>query len=277
MTRYVAAYDTESAECLAACHRIVEVHHEHQMPATFFVVGRTLEANPREYRELLDDPLFEVCSHTYSHQLLRDHPLCGSAPSDSTIRDEVVRGVDAIEQVFQRKVRGFRPAVGFSDGLRGASVALDALAESEVDYVSSLLWGPDDSMPALLRRPFRYADEGHFDLCELPGHGWHENLLKNHQDWGPRRITLWPSPFPEAMPRGFLDTPEEETAVNRIFLEKAGSESMPYVSFIWHPWSLDRFDPEMRMLEQTFRLVSALGLVGSRFADVCDDFLGKPL
>jgi RNA polymerase sigma factor (sigma-70 family) len=59
-TRYIAAYDTESPDCLAACRKIVEVHKRFDMPATFFVLGKTLDANAAEYRKILDDPLFEM-------------------------------------------------------------------------------------------------------------------------------------------------------------------------------------------------------------------------
>ena len=71
MTLYIAAYDTESPSCLAACRKIVEVHRRFDMPATFFLVGKILMADPDDYRELLDDPLFEIASHTYSHKMLR--------------------------------------------------------------------------------------------------------------------------------------------------------------------------------------------------------------
>ena len=43
-TRYIAAYDTESAGCLAVCRKIADVHERFEVPATFFVVGRTLDA-----------------------------------------------------------------------------------------------------------------------------------------------------------------------------------------------------------------------------------------
>ena len=78
-TRYIAAYDTESPTCLKACEKIVEMHKRHSMPTTFFVVGKMLEANPNEYKKLLNDPLFEVASHTYSHKMLKDHPLAAQA------------------------------------------------------------------------------------------------------------------------------------------------------------------------------------------------------
>ncbi len=96
-TRYVAAYDTESPACLAACRKIVEVHKRFEMPATFFIVGRTLDANPAEYRKLLDDPLFEIASHTYSHRMLRDNDFCGSAVSMDERRKEIFKGKEAVE------------------------------------------------------------------------------------------------------------------------------------------------------------------------------------
>jgi len=91
-TRYIAAYDTESPACLAACRKIVEVHKRFEMPATFFILGKVLDANPAEYRKLLDDPLFEIASHTYSHQMLRDNDFCGPAVSIDERRKEIFKG-----------------------------------------------------------------------------------------------------------------------------------------------------------------------------------------
>ncbi|MBM3214689.1 hypothetical protein FJZ36_07220 [Candidatus Poribacteria bacterium] len=109
MTRYIAAYDTESPACLGACRRIVDVHRRFGMPATFFVTGRTLETDAAEYRDLWDDPLFEVASHTYSHRMLRDHPFCGPAATPEQRIEEIVRGKDVVEQVMGRECVGLRP------------------------------------------------------------------------------------------------------------------------------------------------------------------------
>jgi hypothetical protein len=269
MTRYIAAYDTEKPECLAACRRIVAVHRRHNVPGTFFIVGKTLHDNPREYRELLgDDGLFEVGSHTWSHRMLRDHPFCGPAPDPQAVADEIILGQQAVQDVFGRACIGLRPGCGFVDGLRGAPQVLAHVRAAGFRYVSSLLWGPDWSVPAPLTQGFTYEADGFGDLWELPGHGWHENLLKNHNEWGPRRVTLWPAQMPEAIPAGFIKTPQEEAAVNRIFIEEAVRQKLGYVSLIWHPWSLLRFDPEMRMLDLTFRMVKDLRLTPSTYADV---------
>lgn len=266
MTVYIAAYDTESSACLAACRRIVAVHKEFDMPATFFVTGETLEADPDEYRDLLDDPLFEVATHTYSHRMLRDHPLCGPAVPPDQVREEVLRGVEAVERVFGRPCVGLRPGCCFVDGLRGAPELIGLIREAGLRYVSSVAWGPDYSLPAPLTRPFPYEEEGEPDLWELPAHGWHENLLKDQNGWGPRRLTLWPPPMPEAIPKGFITDVEEEFAVNRVFIDRALADELEFVSLIWHPWSLARFDPEMRMLELTFAHAQEQGMRTGTYA-----------
>jgi len=268
MTHYVAAYDTESPKCLAACRKIVEVHLRYEMPATFFIVGRLLESTPDEYREILDNPLFEVASHTYSHRMLKDHPFCGPAASPEQRWEEILSGKAAIENVFERPCLGVRPGCCFVDGLKGAPDVLQLLKDSGLRYASSLAWGPDYSLPALLTEPFNYAEDGFPELWELPGHGWHENLLKDNNRWGSRRLTLWPPLMPEAIPPDFLSIPSDEFAVNRVFLEKALEENKTFVSLIWHPWSLDSFDPAMKMLELTFDHVRRLGLEPCTYADL---------
>ena len=267
-TRYIAAYDVESAACLDACRKIVEVHRRFEMPATFFIVGKVLDANPTEYKKLLDNPLFEIASHTFSHRMLLDNDFCGPAVSMEERKKEIVKGKESVERVFDRKCVGLRPACGFVNAFRGEPAVLELIQKAGFKYVSSLLWGPDYSMPALLREPFNYKEDGFTNIWELPGHGWHENLLKNHNRWGPKRLTLWPPPFPEAIPDGFCKTPMDEFKVNRVFIDKSLETGNTFVSFIWHPWSLAIFDPDMKMLELTFTHVKKLGLTPCTYAQL---------
>jgi peptidoglycan/xylan/chitin deacetylase (PgdA/CDA1 family) len=268
MTRYIAAYDTEMAEdCLAACWQIRQIHERFAFPATFFITGERLETEGAEYVEAFgscvqgQNSLFEIASHTYSHRMLRDHPFCGPAVKPEERLKEIRRGKELVEQVFDRPCYGLRPGCGFVGGLRGDPWLVEAVTEAGYGYVSSLLWGPEYTVPALLESPFTYATEGHPELLEMPRHGWHENLLKGHNLTDqPQRIVAWPSPFPEAVPLSPIQTPEQEFAVNRLFIDRAVELGLPYVSLIWHPWSLRRFDPEFRMLELTFGYVNECGL-----------------
>ena len=81
--------------------------------------------------------------------------------------------------------------------------------------------------------------------------------------------------LPEAAITDFVQTPEEEFAVHKLFLDRAVETGLGHVSLIWHPWSLHRFDPEMEMLEQVFQYVRDLGLPVSTFGQYVETLRGK--
>lgn len=265
----VPAYDTEQpGACLDACRRIADVHRRRGIPATFFIVGKLLEGDGPAFRELLDEPgLFEIASHTYSHRMLRDHPICGPAAGAAEIREEVRRGKALVEDCFGRPCAGIRPGCGFERGLTGAPAVLDEIAAAGLGYVSSQAWGPHTTLPAPLAQAYTYEADGFGQLWELPAHGWHENVLKGHNAT-PGRLLLWPPVYAESQPARFVETPAEEFAVHRFFLDRAVADALEYVSLIWHPWSLGRFDPAMEMLELVFDHAAAQGMSFARYEDL---------
>jgi peptidoglycan/xylan/chitin deacetylase (PgdA/CDA1 family) len=277
MTFFIAAYDTEQEACLAGCRKIVDVHHQYGVPATFFITGQTLAANPSEYHALLDDPLFEVASHTYSHQMLRTQPYCGEAVVGDALEQEIFRGKQIVEEVFRRPCRGLRPGCGFADGLHGASDVLRTVIQAGYEYVSSQLLGPDYTLPAPLNQPHTYASDGYPDLWELPGHGWHDNVLKGLDRGIPRRMLLWPPALPEAIPSGIIQTPDEEFAINRVYLDAAQQQELEFISLVWHPWSLNQFDPAMQMLHRTFQYVQEQNLGTATYGQLLDSRRAKHL
>jgi peptidoglycan/xylan/chitin deacetylase (PgdA/CDA1 family) len=270
MTLYIAAYDTESARCLDGVRQIVKMHEKFEAPATFFLVARTLEANRAEYTALLKDhPLFEIACHSYTHMVLSDTPEFGKAGPQEQFPHEIVESKERIEDIFGREVIGFRPPVCSAEAMKTAPEALRLFDQAGYKYISSLAWGPSWSLPALLARPFTYAEQGYAKLWELPPCGWHENLLKGNNKCGPVRILLFPPAMPETIPSDYVKTPEEEFAFNnKPFIDRAIALGMPQVSLIWHPWSLYAFDPPMRMLEMTFRYVREQGLKMGTFAEL---------
>ena len=269
MTVFAPAYDTERAgDCLKACETIVRVHRDRGVPATFFIVGRLLEEAGDAYRELLDEPeLFEIGSHTYSHKLLRDHPVCGKGVGPEEVHEQIFRSKELVEQVFERECIGLRPACSFELGLCRAPEVVDEAAAAGYKYVSSRAWGPHYTLPAPLEQAYTYAEEGHPEIWEFPCHGWHENVLKGHNAT-PGRLLLWPPVYPEAQLPGYVQTPEEEFSVHRFFVDRALEEGLEYVSLIWHPWSLRRFDADMTMLEMLFEYVAKQGMEFARFDDL---------
>ena len=265
----VAAYDTEApGACLEACRRIARVHRDRGIPATFFIVGRLLEDDGPAFKELLDEPgLFEIASHTYRHKLLRDHPVCGPAAGAEEIHEELVRGKELVEACFGRPCLGLRPGCGFDVGLRGAPDVLAEVAAAGFRYVSSQAWGPFTTLPAPLEQAYTYEADGYGELWELPAHGWHENVLKGHNAT-PGRLLLWPPLYPDALQGGYVKTPQEEFQVHRFFVDRAIDDALEYVSLIWHPWSLHRFDPSMAMLDLVFDHAERRGMEFARFEDL---------
>lgn len=277
MTTYLAAYDTEADTCLDALPRIIELHRKFEIPATLFIVARLLDEQGDDYRRLLgDDPLFEIASHSYTHMLLRDHPVCGKAGPKEEYEREIVESKRRIEELFGREVAGFRAPVSFEDGLRGAPDLLRLCDRARYGYVSTLAWGPNCSLPALINEPFTYAEEGYPGLWEVPPCGWHDNVMKEgNSALDPLAVQASPHPYPEVALDGYIKTAAEEAELDRKFIDRAADMGAPHVSLIWHPWSLLRFDPEMEMLEQVFQYVRDRGLPVSTFGQYVETLGGK--
>lgn len=274
---FLPAYDVELPGCLAGIHRIIEVHRRHGIPATFFVVAGLLDEQGDSYRELLKDlPLAEIASHGLAHILLRDHAVCGPAAPADRHGPEILESKRRLEEAFGRQVQGFRPSTGFSTGMRGAPELLRLCAAAGYRYLSSLLWGPQDSMPALFAPAFAYAEDGFPQLWEIPSSGWHDNLLKGSMEWGPTRLQLFPAPVPALVLTELMKSPDEEAAYNRTLLQAALAAGARHVTLVWHPWSLHRFDPEMRMLELTFRHARDLGLPVTTFSHYAELLAAQP-
>lgn len=185
----LVGYDTERhrsaadiAEELAGLEAIVRVHAEREASATFFVLGKLVEAcAPGSLRALLDRPGFEVQSHTYSHCLLRRHPTRGDAAPRERIAWELRRAAELIKREFGREVTGLRSPTGFHGGLRGEDETLALLKAAGLVYVSTDLKGPGDTLPAPwladdgeVRQPSRYPN----GIWELPTQGWHDCRFK---------------------------------------------------------------------------------------------------
>ncbi len=142
MTMYIAAYDTESPDCLAGVRRIVEVHEAFEMPATFFLVANLLDKQEAEYKALLrDHPLFEIACHTYSHMPLVATPRYGLAGPPERSRGNSSNSKQRIEDLFGREVIGCARGLAPSRLTTVPPVSARSTTR-ENQYVSSMAWGP---------------------------------------------------------------------------------------------------------------------------------------
>ena len=111
----VVSYEGERlTECLAGVRAVAEVHLERDAPATFFIVARLLDAARPELVEILDHPIFDIASHSYTHPDIKAH-----LNDEHRLRHEIVDSKHAIEDAFGREVLGFTTPGGYEDGYIG--------------------------------------------------------------------------------------------------------------------------------------------------------------
>lgn len=128
-TTFIANYDTESPSCLEHLEAIVNVHLSHKVPATFFIVSDILnKTNKQRVVRLLDNPLFEVGSHSKSHQLILPHPL---NPRTGNPREELIDSKKRLEDIFGRTITGYATPYAYVERFKG---------HTGVDKVALLNW-----------------------------------------------------------------------------------------------------------------------------------------
>lgn len=272
-TTFIANYDTESPSCLEHLENIVNVHLKHGMPATFFIVSDILnDTNKQRVVRLLDNPLFEIGSHSKSHQLILPHPL---NPRTGNPREQLIDSKKRLEDIFGKPMTGYATPYAYVDGFKGHKDILEIVMEAGYKYITTICWGPGFSLPAPITDPFTYAADGFPGLWEIPKHGWHENVLKGHTNVDKVALLNWPSPWPDgAIPKGPIKKPEEEFAVNRVFLDLAVRENKKHLTLAWHPWSIGRFDPKMKALDMTFAYVNKKGIKAGTFESLYKNLVG---
>src|SRR5690242_14148078 len=82
--------------------KLLEIFSEHDMLATFFVLGWVAERCPRLVRAIADAG-HEIACHGFSHQLVY-------AQTPDTFRAETLRAKACLEDQAQRPIRGYRAA-----------------------------------------------------------------------------------------------------------------------------------------------------------------------
>jgi peptidoglycan/xylan/chitin deacetylase (PgdA/CDA1 family) len=276
MTSYIFHYDLEDPDlCLKATPRLVELHRAHDVPATFFVLGTTLEERGGDLRAIFaDDPLFDLQSHTYSHEMLKDNRMHGPGVSLEELHRQIKLGMDLVEQVFQRSCIGVRSGCGFYRGLRGEPERLRVIRDAGARYLSSDLRGPVDSIPGGLVQAYRYEDDGVAELIELPGHGWHDNVLKAFDEEGLR--LPWPTLMHWGIPNRPPRTPEEELAVQRAWIERAVELRLDYVSPVYHPHSVFQMSEDCRTMELLMEYLAAEGVPTTTYTALYERYRAAP-
>ena len=194
--------------------RLLELFRQHQVEATFFVLGWVADRFPDLVREIERDG-HEIASHGYSHRLL-------TFMRPEEFRADLNRSLEVLAKTARQDVRGFR-APSFS--LTPETLwAVDILRETGIQYDSSIFpmeYHPDYGMPDADLRPHQLAE----GLVELPM-GVTELLGRKIPCSGGGYFRLYPY------------------RVTRWLMRKCNEQGRP-VMFYLHPWELDPGQPRV--------------------------------
>jgi len=236
----VARYDQQSLkDFLNGVQAVAEVHANSQTPATFFIVAKLLDYVSNELRSILNNPIFDLQCHSYTHP-----DLVAISDNEAALRRELGDSKKRIEDVFGIEVIGLTAPGGYARGFRGQERILAMMQELGYRYVRSVGAGPRETVPAPLVQPFWYDFDGFSEILEIPSHAWHDNILT-----GQPGIVHWPPvlpwPYPTKMPtdaRGVYDAyaPGIKYSVQHDLLTYTP---------VFHPWSIYRVSQEAEQIK----------------------------
>ncbi|MFB6300115.1 MAG: polysaccharide deacetylase family protein [Halobacteriales archaeon] len=150
--------------------RMLELHNDLKVPATWFIPGQTAESFPEICAEIWEQG-YDIQHHGGSHKSMP------SFKSKHAERRDFERGIDAIEAITGRSPTGFSPPGASNDGGFSAHT-IDLLEEYGFEWYSS--YGVQDFKPYPLYRDWTadidqpYDRGTPTDIIEVPT-PWHRD------------------------------------------------------------------------------------------------------
>jgi len=226
--------------------RASELHDALGIPATFFIVGQTLEQSVDAFRALRDHPWLDFQQHTYSHMLLKT--VCRENEEGITIfrggtldqiREEVTRTSTLLKDKLGVDCVGLTGPYGYYRGLMDRPDILEILWEAGIRFTRTAARNEHDWQPLSFNwQPFWYAPQGYPDMFEFPVAGWQDCILREQVGW--------------ANLNGYLERVRQD--VDHIVANDL------VWSYVQHDWSSVREDPEMRMTRDLLRYARGQGV-----------------
>ncbi|TDW81395.1 peptidoglycan/xylan/chitin deacetylase (PgdA/CDA1 family) [Kribbella sp. VKM Ac-2566] len=137
------------------------------VPATMFLTGMWMEQYPQVVRELANDPLFELGTHTYDHRGFAKHCYTlGTVPPGEMLAD-VRRAVVQLDQLDPHATRWFRFPGGCYD-----ATALHKLAPAGVTAVGLDVPGADGfakSAQPIVKQVLDHVQNGSIVVLHMHG------------------------------------------------------------------------------------------------------------
>lgn len=229
--------------------KILNILDEHDVKATFFILGWTAEKFPSIVKDI-DSKGHEVACHSYAHRLI----YC-LTPEE--FKADTQRAKDILEQILGKKIRGYRaPSYSIT---KKSLWALDILEDLGFEYDSSIfpIYHDRYGMPDFPR--FRH---------KLPGKNLIEYPISTCEILG-RKIPVSGGGYFRLFPYWF--TQKSLRKINQ-------SENRPFVFYI-HPWELDPGQPRFTKANyiSKFRHYINLEKTENRFLKLLKDFSFEPI
>jgi len=238
-------WETLESRVCANTDRLLGLFDEHEVRATFFVLGWVAERFPDLVRRIAGGG-HEVASHGYGHRLIYDQ-------TPGAFRDDVRRAKAVLEDACRRPIAGYR-APSYSITPRSLW-ALDILLEEGYRYDSSIFPIRHDryGIPVSERHPYA-IERTHGRLVEVPG---------STTKFGPMNLPIAGGGYFRILPYSW--THWGISRVNRL-------EKRPVVFYL-HPWEIDPEQPRLPAGRLgTFRHYRNLDQTESRLRRLLTDF-----
>ena len=230
--------------------RLLDLFEEHDVRATFFVLGWVAERHPGLVRAIAERG-HEVACHGYSHQLVY-------LQTPALFREETIRAKACLEDQTQRPVLGYR-AASYSITKRSLW-ALEILAELGFFYDSSIFPVHHDryGIPGSPCWPYRLATENGCSIIEFP----------------PSTMAFLGHRLPVAGGGYFRIYPYWFTRFALARVNRA--EGQPFMFYL-HPWDIDPEQPRVRAgLLSTVRHYTNLSRCEARLRRLLSTFQFAP-
>jgi len=255
MSSVLIGYDTEAGSTIEASYEplkileesinsLISLHVKEDVPATFFVVGKTLQMGHKVLKKLREyGGLFDIQQHTYSHTPLKSiHPrndiaaisndleVNGATPSK--IANEVRKTNELLSKYLDVKCTGIRGPWGYYQGLVDRPEVLKVLKENGIRFTSTYLRNKEDFFPVPLSvQPFTYKDQGFPEIMEIPAQDWIDCCWRVVYGWGRTR----------AFSKHLTNV-----------LDKVASKKLVWGT-CFHDWSVITMDHELEVMRTLFQ------------------------
>ena len=228
---------------------ILNILENHNVKATFFIVGWIAEKHPELVREICRRG-HEIGCHSYKHQRIQ-------TLTKDAFKEDTKKSKEILEDISGKKVIGYRaPTYSIT---RDTLWALDILAELGFKYDSSIfpIYHDNYGIPDAPRFPYR--PDG-LDLTEYP--------LSTALFFG-RKIPVAGGGYFRLFPYWF--TKNSLRSINN-------KENQPFIFYL-HPWEVDPDQPRMKNISllSRFRHYNNLSKTSNRLRLLLSDFQFGPI